>query len=498
METKELQKFDIKYTKLFINNKFVEGIKNTKISILDPATEMELCQISEATEEDVDLAVKAAEEGFKTWSSTPIDERVKLMNDLANNIQSNIDEYSYLESKDNGKPFMDSVEDIKEVIRVIRYYAGFCDKIFGQTMTTYDDLTISTRRVPYGIVGCIVPWNYPLLMAAWKIFPAVASGNAVVLKPSEETPLTALRMAQSIIEVGLPSGLINIIPGYGETVGNAMTHHTKINKIAFTGSTAVGRRILKASSDSNLKNVHLELGGKSPIVILADADIDKAVFWTVDGSFRNSSQNCCCSSRIYVEESIYDTFLKKLLEETKKIKIGSSYNYTDDTSLMIGPLINKRQYDNCHKYISHGLNEEKLQMICGGGRPKEFTKGYFVEPTIFVNVPDSSKLAREEIFAPVLCVMKPFKTPQEALERANDTVYGLAAGVFTSNMNSAEYFVRNLQAGTIWVNFYNITAYNVPFGGMKQSGFGRDNGEAAMEEYTTTKGVYFKHDFSNI
>jgi aldehyde dehydrogenase (NAD+) len=485
---------EIKYTQLFINNTYKEGVKNSHISVIDPATEEELCKISEATSKDIDLAVEAAKEGLSTWSSTPLDDRVRLLNELARNIEANLDEYSYLESKDNGKPFLDSVEDIKEVIRVIRYYAGFCDKAFGHTYTSYDDLTISTRRVPYGVVGCIVPWNYPLLMAAWKIFPAIAAGNAVVIKPSEETPLTALRLGQSIIEAGLPSGLINIVPGYGSEAGNAISTHPEINKVSFTGSTIVGRQILKASAESNLKKVHLELGGKSPLVVFADADIDKAVFWTVDGAFRNSSQNCCCSSRIFVEESIYEKFVTKLVEETKKIKVQTNYTYHSDTSLAIGPLINKRQFEKCLEYIRIGKEDEKLEMVTGGGRPNEYTKGYFVEPTIFINVPDNSRLSTEEIFAPVLVVMKPFKTAKEALKRANDTSYGLASGVFTSNMNVAEYFVRNLQSGTVWVNFYNMTAYNVPFGGMKQSGFGRDNGETAVEEYSTTKAVYQKYD----
>ena len=334
-------------------------------------------------------------------------------------------------------------------------------------------------------------------MAAWKIFPAIAAGNAVVLKPSEETPLTALRLGQSIIEVGLPSGLINIVPGYGSDAGNTISTHPEINKVSFTGSTFVGRQILKSSSESNLKKVHLELGGKSPIVVFADSDIDNAVFWTVDGAFRNSAQNCCCSSRIYVEESVYDLFIKKLVEETKKVKVATSYSSTKDTSLVIGPLINSRQYNRCLEYIKIGKEEEKLAIVVGGGRPNELTKGYFVEPTIFINVPDDSKLAREEIFAPVLCVMKSFKTAKEALTRANDTIYGLAAGVFTKNMNVAEYFSRNLQAGTVWINFYNMTAYNVPFGGMKQSGFGRDNGETAVEEYSTTKAIYKKFDLNS-
>jgi acyl-CoA reductase-like NAD-dependent aldehyde dehydrogenase len=492
-----MEKLKIKYTDLFINGCFVKGKKNGIISVINPATEENIIDISEATEEDIDLAVEAAESGFKVWSDLPIDERVNSLNLLADDIKTHLEEYAQLEALDNGKPYIDAIEDIKEVIRVIRYYAGFVDKVFGQTLTTYDDLTICTRRLPYGIVGCIVPWNYPLLMAAWKIFPALSAGNAIVLKPSEETPLTAIRLGQSLIDVGFPKGVINIVTGYGKTAGDAITHHNKINKVAFTGSTNVGRNIMKASADSNLKNIHLELGGKSPLIIFADSDIDLAVSTTLDGAFRNTSQNCCCSSRIFVEESIYDIFVQKLVDETKKIKVGSFTDEMDTYPLAIGPLINKRQHDKCFEYIETGKTEG-LKLVCGGTRPEELKKGYFISPTIFIHVPDTSKLAREEIFAPVLCILKPFKSAEEVLKRANDTTYGLAAGVFTSNMNRAEYFVRNLQAGTIWVNFYNATNYNVPFGGMKQSGFGRDNGSSAIEEYTTTKAVYIKNDFSKI
>jgi aldehyde dehydrogenase (NAD+) len=490
-----MEKVKIKYTDLFINNEFLKGKKGTTICVINPSTEEKITEVSEATEEDIDLAVKAAEEGFKTWLNLPLDERVNFFNALADDIKKHLEEYSHLETLDNGKTYNDAIEDIKEVIRVIRYYAGFADKIFGQSLTTCDDLTISTRRVPYGIVGCIVPWNYPLLMAAWKIFPALAAGNAIVLKPSEETPLTAIRLGQSLIDVNFPKGVVNIVTGYGKTAGNAISHHNNINKIAFTGSTFVGRTIMKASADSNLKNVHLELGGKSPLIIFADCDIYQAVATTIDGAFRNTSQNCCCSSRIYVEESIYDTFVKKLLAETKKVKVGIFTQEMDKYPLAIGPLINKRQHDKCFEYIQIGKSEG-LTLECGGNRPQGLEKGYFIEPTIFTNVPDTSRLAREEIFAPVLCIMKPFKTADEVLTRANDTTYGLAAGVFTANMNRAEYFVRNLQAGTIWVNCYNSTAYNVPFGGMKQSGFGRDNGSSAIDEYTTTKAVNWKNDFS--
>lgn len=395
---------------------------------------------------------------------------------------------------DNGKPYADAYEDIKEVVRVIRYYGGLCDLISGKTFNTFDQYSIQSRRVPYGVVGCISPWNYPLLMFAWKVFPAMAAGNSVVSKISEETPLTALKFAKLFQELSFPKGLLNIITGYGHIAGERLTRHPDVNKISFTGSPLVGRLIMKASSETNLKNVHLELGGKSPMVVFADADLDNALDWVIEGAFRNTSQNCNCGSRLLLQEEIYDEFLKKLTERTKNLKVGL---YSEE-GVFIGPIINKKQYDNIWRYINQGTDNEKLQLTTGGKRPEHLQKGYFIEPTIFANVSDDSKLAREEIFGPVLCVLKPFKTVEEVIQRSNDTIYGLASGVFTKDMSKAEYFVRNVDSGTVWVNYYNITPYNVPFGGMKLSGFGRDNGEEALHEYTTTKAIYYRYDFSKI
>jgi aldehyde dehydrogenase (NAD+) len=478
------------YTNLFIDGEFVQGTKNQTIPVLNPATEEKICEISEATEEDVEKAIVSAEKGFQAWSKVSLDERNRIFNKLADAIEASLDEFSILESMDNGKPFLDAIEDIKEVIRVIRYYGGLADKITGDTYTTHDSYTIQSRRVPYGVVGCISPWNYPLLMAAWKIFPAIAAGNSVVLKPSEETPLTVLRLAKTLQEIEFPRGVLNIVPGYGSVAGAYLTKHPRVDKISFTGSTAVGRQVMKSSSESNLKNVHLELGGKSPVVILADCDLDSAVTWAIDGAFRNTSQNCCCGSRILVERRVYDEFVKKLVEKTKEIKYGAYH----EEGIFMGPVVNKKQHTNILKFIDHGKDVEKLELAVGGNKVEK--KGYWIEPTIFTNVPDDSKLAREEIFGPVLCVLKPFDTLKEALERANDTTYGLASGVFTKDANKAEFFVRNIRSGTVWVNNYNMTSYNIPFGGMKQSGFGRDNGRDGLLEYTTMKAVYYYFDLS--
>jgi len=391
-----------------------------------------------------------------------------------------------IESIDNGKSYGDATEDIKEVIRAIRYYAGFSDKVFGQTLQTHNNNTIHTRRVPYGIVGGIAPWNFPLLMVTWKLFPAIAAGNAVVIKPSEETPLTALKLATLFDKLGFPEGVVNILPGYGHTAGARIANHPKINKVAFTGSTAVGRTILKASAESNIKGVHLELGGKSPIVVFADADIENAYGHVIGAAFANASQNCCCGSRVFVEESIYESFTKELAKRVGELKVGRA----DEDGTFLGPLINKKQYERVLEYMRIGKEDEKLNLLVGGKKLDKYSKGFFVEPTIFSHVPDTSKLAREEIFGPVLCVMTPFKTVEEAVQRANDTPYGLASGVFSSDTTKIEYFVRKIQAGTVWVNYTNVTDYNVSFGGMKESGFGRDNGQDGLLEFTTTKAVY--------
>jgi len=326
-------------------------------------------------------------------------------------------------------------------------------------------------------------------MCAWKVFPALAAGNTVVLKPSEETPLTILKICSLFREVGFPKGVINVVPGYGHLAGDRLTNHKDILKVSFTGSTGVGRMVMKNSAESNLKQVTLELGGKSPIVVCDDADLDLAAHWIIDASFRNTAQNCCAGSRIYVQEGVYDKLLKIVLEKVGHLKFGDSFN----ENTYFGPLINERQFKRVLGFIEHGIQVEKMRVQHGGKRM--FDKGYYVEPTIFSEVPDNSKLAREEIFGPVMLFMTPFKTLKEGIARAKDTDYGLAAGIFSRDQSACELFVRSVDAGTIWVNNYNNTSYNIPFGGFKQSGFGRDNGPEAIHEYTTMKSVYYLNDF---
>jgi aldehyde dehydrogenase (NAD+) len=479
-------------TRMFINNEFTNGIDNQTLSIINPATEEKICDINIATEKDIDLAVNSALHSTKSWEEMPVDERANLFFSLANKLEQNIREYSLIESLDNGKSILDSEEDVKETIRLIRYYGGWTDKILGSTYANSGDVTIHSRKVPYGIVGLISPWNYPLLMAAWKLFPALAAGNSCVLKCSEETPLTILKLCHLIKEVGFPKGVVNVLPGFGHIVGERLCRHEKVHKVSFTGSSIVGGKVVKASGESNLKKVHLELGGKSPIVICEDANIDEAVKWSIDAAFRNSSQNCSAGTRLFVQEKIYQDFLIKLTEETKKIKVGS---FMGDDNFM-GPLINRKQFEKVLNYIRIGRDQEMLNLLTGGKRM--YDRGFFVEPTIFSHVPDNSTLAIEEIFGPVLVVMTPFKNINEALLRSNDTKYGLGAGVFTNDMSKAEFFVRGFEAGSVWVNFYNFTPFNVPFGGMKLSGFGRDCAYEGLSEFLTTKSVYYKNNLTGI
>ena len=398
------------YTQLFINNKYVDSLSKTTIPVINPQNESVICSIQEGRQGDIDLAVDAAKKAFPGWCLTPLDVRVKLFMNLADKLESQIEDFAFLETLDNGKVYTDAVEDMEEVVRVIRYYGGWSDKIFGNSYTAFDDYTIHSRRVPYGPVGLISPWNYPLLMAAWKLFPALAAGNTIVLKPSEETPITILKLCSLFRDVGFPAGVVNVVTGYGHIAGDRLTMHKDILKVSFTGSTGVGRMIMKNSSDSNLKKITLELGGKSPVIICNDADLDLASFWVFDGIFRNTAQNCSAGTRIYVQEGVYEEFIKRLNERVSQMKIGDSFQKGN----FMGPLINEKQFKRVLGYIDHGLNVEKLEKVCGGTRL--FQKGYFVAPTIFRDVPDSSKLAREEIFGPVLVVMKPFKTLKEGLD----------------------------------------------------------------------------------
>jgi len=398
-------------------------------------------------------------------------------------MERDADELAALEALDNGKTFSWARNaDVAGSIDCIRYYAGWADKVTGQVQETTEAKLTYSRHEPIGVVGQIIPWNFPLLMMAWKLGPALACGNTIVLKPSEFTPLTALKLCHLINEAGFPPGVVNVVTGYGGTTGNAIASHMKIEKVAFTGSTLVGRKIMEASAKSNLKNVTLELGGKSPNIIFDDADLDQAVNWAAFGIFWNHGQTCCAGSRIFVQEGIYDEFLKRFTEKTRSLKVGDPF--APDT--FQGPQVSEIQFNRIMSYIQSG-KDAGAKVEIGGER--QGTEGFFIKPTIFTNVTPSMKIVQEEIFGPVGVVIK-FKDEDEVIKQANDTVYGLAAAVFTQNLNRAINTAHRLKAGTAWINCVNSLHSNVPFGGFKQSGIGRELGEYALHNYTSVKAVH--------
>ncbi|KAI9263190.1 aldehyde dehydrogenase domain-containing protein [Phascolomyces articulosus] len=467
-------------TGLFINNEFVEGA-NT-IDVINPTNGEKICAVQAAEEAQVNAAVDAAEKAYReVWSKTPSRDRARLMHKLADLIDANVDEIAKIETLDNGKGIAFSKGyDIPEVSKTLRYFAGFADKLHGKVIETEGKLSY-TRHEPIGVCAAIIPWNFPLMMAGWKLGPALCTGNVVVLKTSEITPLSALKLAELIKEAGFPPGVINIITGYGAIAGDKLARHPKVGKVAFTGSTAVGRMIMKASSESNLKKITLELGGKSPNIIFDDADLDQAVAWAHKGVFFNHGQCCCAGTRIFVQEGIYDKFLERFKEYTSKTKVGDPF----DQDTFQGPQVSQVQFDRIMSYIKTG-KEEGATCFMGGNRLGD--SGYFIEPTVFTDVKGSMKIMQEEIFGPVVAVSK-FKDVDDVIDKAHDTTYGLAAAVFTQNITRAVTVANRLEAGTVWVNCYNELDYNTPFGGYKQSGIGRENGEYALENYYQVKAV---------
>ncbi|CAG8547329.1 27061_t:CDS:2 [Dentiscutata erythropus] len=466
------------YTGLFINNEFVDSVDCKRFETINPATGQVITSVVEASEKDVDIAVEAATKAFnEKWIYIGGQERGRLINKLADLIERDTDELAALESLDNGKACtIAKSEDLPAVIAVFRYFAGWCDKIHGKVIETQTDKFCYTRHEPIGVCGAIIPWNYPLLMLAWKLGPALACGNAVVLKSSELTPLTALKVAALFREAGFPKGVVNILSGFGSPAGSAIAHHMKIDKVAFTG-----RSILKASADSNLKKVSLELGGKSPNIIFADSDLEDAVKWSYQGIFSNHGQCCCAGSRVYVEDSIYDKFVEKFKVYAENLKVGDPFH--EDT--FQGPQVSQRQFDRIMSYIESG-KKEGATLLLGGKRHGD--KGYFICPTIFTDVNENMKIMQEEIFGPVVAIAK-FKTVDEVIEKAHLTKYGLAAAVFTKDISRAIKVSNALRAGTVWVNCYNVVNANAPFGGFKESGFGRELGKYALELYTQVKTV---------
>ena len=472
-------------TGVFINNEWRDGSDNTTIDLINPTNGQVYTKVSEATAKDVDIAVEAAQKAFDTtWGfKTPGLMRGELMYKLAFAMEEIQDELSALEVLDNGKTFKDAKTiDVSAAIACIKYYAGWADKNSGQQMETHEGKFAYTRHEPIGVVGQIIPWNFPLLMWSWKVGPALATGNTIVMKPSELTPLSALRCCDLIKQVGFPPGVFNLVTGYGQTVGNAISMHMKIDKVAFTGSTLVGRKIMESAAKSNLKKVTLELGGKSPNIIFNDADIDMAVGWASHGIYWNHGQACCAGSRIFVQEGIYDKFLAAFAKKAQSIQIGDPFGSETEQ----GPQVSEMQYDRIMEYITSG-KEEGATVHTGGER--HGSEGYFIKPTIFTDTHPDMRIVKEEIFGPVGVVIK-FKDAADMVKQANDTVYGLAAAIFTKDLNTAIETGHALKAGTVWINCINNINPSVPFGGYKQSGIGRELGQYALANYTNVKAVH--------
>jgi len=472
-------------TGLFINNEWVEAADKKTFEVINPSTEEVICSVSEATEKDVDVAVSAARKAFEgSWKQTTPEQRGKYLVKLADLVERDIDQLSAIESLDNGKSLLFAKVDIGKVAGCLRYYGGFADKIVGKVVDTDAETFNYTKEEPIGVCGQIIPWNFPMLMLSWKIGPALATGNTVVMKTAEQTPLSALYFANLVKEAGFPPGVLNIISGFGKVAGAALSSHMDVDKIAFTGSTAVGRQIMKAAASSNLKKVTLELGGKSPNIVFNDADIEQAISWVVFGIYYNHGQCCCAGSRIFVQEGVYDKFMEAFKKRAAENKVGDPF----DKSTFQGPQISQLQFDRIMGYIDDG-KKSGATVEMGGERHGD--KGYFIQPTLFSNVTADMKIMQEEIFGPVAAIAK-FKTEEEGIAMGNDTTYGLAAAVHTTNINTAIRVSNALKAGTVWVNNYNMLHHQVPFGGYKESGIGRELGEAALASYTQTKSVVIR------
>eukprot|EP01100_Stratorugosa_tubuloviscum_P015614 TRINITY_DN908_c0_g1_i1.p1 TRINITY_DN908_c0_g1~~TRINITY_DN908_c0_g1_i1.p1 ORF type:complete len:499 (-),score=277.00 TRINITY_DN908_c0_g1_i1:109-1572(-) len=472
----------IRQTKLYINGQFVDGVAKKTIPVYNPSTCEIICEVAIGEEEDINLAVKAAREAYNnSWKKCAGSAKAELINKLADLIEQNIDELAGLESIDNGKPFLIAKNlDINACVRTLRYFAGFADKIAGVNIPMSNSFLTYTRHEAFGVVGLITPWNFPLLMAIWKLAPALACGNTVVLKHSEDTPLSCLRLGELINEAGFPPGVVNIISGLGPVAGQALALHADVDKIGFTGSGIVGRKIMEYSAASNLKTVSLELGGKSPNIIFADADLDTVIEHAHEGLFFNSGQCCSAGSRIFVHESIYDEFINRMKIRSEKAVVGDPFNATTTQ----GPITLKKQLDKVLHYIEEGKKEAKL--ITGGA--KHGDQGWFVQPTIFADVTNQMKIARDEIFGPVMCVLK-FKDTDEAIRLANQTAYGLAAAVWTRDISTLFRVSHELNSGIVWGNCYGIADPSLPWGGFQESGIGKDLSQYALQTYTRVKCV---------
>jgi len=472
----------------YINGQWVASSSGETFPVFDPSTEEVIAHVASSNAADVDKAVKAARAAFDSgaWPAATAQDRGRTLFKVADKIRQNLPMLAELESRNTGKPIVEAEYDIGDVATCFEYYGGLANKVTGNVMPVPANALSFTLREPVGVAGQIIPWNYPLLMAAWKLAPALAAGCTCVLKPAEQTPLTAMEFANWLEEAGLPPGVVNIVNGVGEISGAALVSHPQVDKIAFTGSAAVGKIIVKSAADT-LKRVTLELGGKSPNVFFADADWEAAVDGALFGVFINQGEVCSAGSRILVEKKIYPKFVEAMTEKAKRIKLGPPL----ERETKMGPLVSKEQYDRVSSYLDLGRKEAKTAI--GGGRPKAFGKGFYVEPTIFYDVDNSARIAREEIFGPVASVI-PFENEADAIKIANDTPYGLAGAVWTRDIYKAFRIVKSMRAGIIWVNHMQPTYVEAPWGGYKQSGFGRELGPWGLEEYLETKQVFVNLD----
>ena len=474
---------EVKQTECFINGEWVPASSGKTFATVNPATEEVIAEVAEGDAADIDAAVKAARNAFESgpWKRMDARDRGRLMYRLADRIEEELDEIAALESLDNGKPISDSrAADVPLVIDCLRYYAGFADKIHGQTIPIRGNYFAYTRKEPVGVVGQIIPWNFPMLMTAWKWGPALAAGCTIVMKPAEQTPLTCLRMAQLAKEVGFPDGVINVVPGFGPTAGGSIVKHPGIDKVAFTGEHLTAQIIMREASDS-LKRLTFELGGKSPNIVFNDCNLDVAAEKSHFGLYFNQGQCCCAGSRVFVQEDIHEEFVAKVAELNRHRKLGDPLDPQTDQ----GPQVDKNQYDKIMKYIELG-KEQGADLVTGGTRHGD--KGFFVEPTLFDKVTDDMRIATDEIFGPVMSVLT-FKDEKELIERANNTIYGLAAAVWTRDIAKAHKTASELKAGTVWVNCYDVFDAAAPFGGYKMSGMGRELGEEGLKPYVETKTV---------
>jgi betaine-aldehyde dehydrogenase len=476
------------YERLFIDGQWVSPIRGGTFETIDPSSGLVLANVAAATAEDIDLAVRAARHAFDEgpWPRMSGSERAGVLRKIAKGIRDRLPELARLEVLDNGKPLPEALWDLGDAAGCFEFYSGLAEQLdehAEQPIILPDNRFSSiSRKEPVGVAGAIIPWNFPMLMAAWKVAPALAAGCTMVLKPSELTPLTALELAGIVHEAGLPAGVLNVVAGSGQDAGAPLSEHPGIDKLAFTGSVPTGTRVMQAAA-RDIKNVSLELGGKSAFIVFDDSDIEKAVEWIMFGIFWNQGEVCSATSRVLVQRGLYEPLLKRLEQETRKLKIGNGF----EDGVLLGPLVSRCQYDKVRDAVARGI-QEGARLVMGGSRPEHLSKGYFMEPAIFADVPEDSWIWREEIFGPVLC-LRPFDEEAEAVCSANNSRFGLAAAVMSRDTARCERVARALRAGIVWINCSQPTFTETPWGGYKQSGIGRELGEWGLNNYLETKQI---------